>query len=50
MENSLIDNIDNDIFKSQYKNQNLSKLPEFKEWYNEKKICRARKFNKKTTK
>jgi len=37
MENSLIDNIDNDIFKSQYKNQNLSKLPEFKEWYNEKK-------------
>ena len=38
MENSLIeDNKDSDIFKCQYKNQNLSKSPEFKEWYNKKK-------------
>lgn len=37
MEVSLTDNKDNDIFKKQYKDQNLFKLPEFKEWYNEKK-------------
>jgi hypothetical protein len=37
MEINHIDNKDNDIFKRQYKNQNLTKLPEFKEWYNEKK-------------
>ena len=40
MENSITDiedTKDSNIFKCQYKNQNLSKLPEFKEWYNKKK-------------
>ena len=38
METSLIENNkDSDIFKRQYRTQDLSKLPEFKEWYKEKK-------------